>query len=188
VREEGFAPYDPAPAWTSRCPAWGRRTRHGVGCTDRTGLAGCGTAIFWDAGSGTRAQPSRDVGVCCPWWPGCPESARGKVGGSRVSCRACGRSATPGRAAHPPSRGRLADHERAARERRSTGCGRGRGVAPNRSLTSNATSKCPQAASPSHVVAATLKPPPKKLGVTYWSSRLLARQEGVSHTRIARIW
>ena len=40
----------------------------------------------------------------------------------------------------------------------------------------------------SQVVAATLKPPPKKLGVTQWSSRLLARQEGVSHSTIARIW
>ena len=29
------------------------------------------------------------------------------------------------------------------------------------------------------IVAATLKPPPKKLGVTHWSSRLLAAQLGV---------
>jgi transposase len=38
------------------------------------------------------------------------------------------------------------------------------------------------------VVAATLKAPPKKLGVTHWSSRLLARQLGVDNTTIARAW
>jgi len=36
------------------------------------------------------------------------------------------------------------------------------------------------------VVAATLKAPPKKLGVTHWSSRLLARQLGVDNTTVAR--
>jgi len=38
------------------------------------------------------------------------------------------------------------------------------------------------------VVAATLKAPPKKLGVTHWSSRLLARQLGVDNTTVARAW
>jgi transposase len=40
----------------------------------------------------------------------------------------------------------------------------------------------------SQILAATLKPPPEKLGVTHWSSRLLARQVGVDHSTIARIW
>ena len=40
----------------------------------------------------------------------------------------------------------------------------------------------------SKILAATLKPPPEELGVTHWSSRLLARQEGVDHSTIARIW
>src|SRR3954469_23236185 len=38
------------------------------------------------------------------------------------------------------------------------------------------------------VVAATLRPPPKRLGVTHWSSRLLARQLGVSNGTVARAW
>ena len=38
------------------------------------------------------------------------------------------------------------------------------------------------------VVAATLKPPPKKLGVTHWSSRLLAARLGVGNATVARAW
>ena len=38
------------------------------------------------------------------------------------------------------------------------------------------------------VVLATLEPPPGKLGVTHWSSRLLAGQLGISNVRVARIW
>jgi transposase len=38
------------------------------------------------------------------------------------------------------------------------------------------------------VVAATLRRPPKRLGVTHWSSRLLARQLGVSNGTVARAW
>ena len=38
------------------------------------------------------------------------------------------------------------------------------------------------------IVAATLVPPPKKLGVTHWSSRLLAARLKVSNTTIARAW
>jgi transposase len=39
------------------------------------------------------------------------------------------------------------------------------------------------------ILAATLAPPPKKLGVTHWSSRLLARHLGdVSHATVARLW
>ena len=40
----------------------------------------------------------------------------------------------------------------------------------------------------SKIVAATLKPPPKKSGVTHWSSRLLAARLGVSNTTVARAW
>jgi transposase len=38
------------------------------------------------------------------------------------------------------------------------------------------------------ILAATLSPPPKHLGVTHWSSRLLAHQLGVSHNTVARVW
>jgi transposase len=38
------------------------------------------------------------------------------------------------------------------------------------------------------IVTETLKPPPKKLGVTHWSTRLLAAQLKVSNTSIARAW
>lgn len=38
------------------------------------------------------------------------------------------------------------------------------------------------------IVAETLKPPPKKLGVTHWSSRLLAGRLGVGNATIARAW
>ena len=38
------------------------------------------------------------------------------------------------------------------------------------------------------VVLATLEPPPGKLGVTHWSSRLLAGQLGISNVWVARIW
>src|SRR3954452_7753371 len=38
------------------------------------------------------------------------------------------------------------------------------------------------------VVVATLEPPPQDLGVTHWSSRLLADQLGISFATVARIW
>lgn len=38
------------------------------------------------------------------------------------------------------------------------------------------------------VVVATLKPPPKKLGVTHWSSRLLAVRLGISNGTVAKAW
>ncbi len=38
------------------------------------------------------------------------------------------------------------------------------------------------------VVAATLTPPPKKLGVTHWSSRLLAARLGIGNATVARAW
>ena len=38
------------------------------------------------------------------------------------------------------------------------------------------------------ILAATLTPPPEDLGVTHWSSRLLAAALGVSHNTVARVW
>jgi len=38
------------------------------------------------------------------------------------------------------------------------------------------------------IVEETLRPPPKKLGVTHWSSRLLAPRLGVDHATVARAW
>jgi len=38
------------------------------------------------------------------------------------------------------------------------------------------------------VVAATLAPPPKKYGVTHWSSRLLGSHLGVGNATVARVW
>jgi transposase len=38
------------------------------------------------------------------------------------------------------------------------------------------------------IISETLLPPPKKLGVTHWSSRLLAARLGIDNTTIARAW
>jgi transposase len=38
------------------------------------------------------------------------------------------------------------------------------------------------------IVAETLRPPPKGLGVTHWSSRLLAQRLGISHVTIGAAW
>ena len=51
----------------------------------------------------------------------------------------------------------------------------------------------PRSGRPRHVdheaiIAATLSPPPKKLGVTHWASRLLAARLGVGNAAIARAW
>jgi len=37
-------------------------------------------------------------------------------------------------------------------------------------------------------VTATLTPPPKRLGVTHWSSRLLAAKLTIDHAPVARAW
>ena len=38
------------------------------------------------------------------------------------------------------------------------------------------------------IIAATLDPPPERLGVTHWSTRLLAREIGVGDATVARAW
>jgi DNA-binding transcriptional ArsR family regulator len=38
------------------------------------------------------------------------------------------------------------------------------------------------------VVVRTLEPPPSRLGVTHWSSRLLARELGIGNATVARVW
>ena len=38
------------------------------------------------------------------------------------------------------------------------------------------------------IIAATLEPPPQRLAVTHWSSRLLARQLGIGDATVARAW
>ena len=38
------------------------------------------------------------------------------------------------------------------------------------------------------VVLATLEPPPARLGVTHWSSRLLGAELGISHVWVGKIW
>jgi len=38
------------------------------------------------------------------------------------------------------------------------------------------------------LLATTLAPPPEHLGVTHWSSRLLAGELGLSHSTVARVW
>ncbi len=40
----------------------------------------------------------------------------------------------------------------------------------------------------SKIITATLKPPPKKLGVTHWSSRLLAGRLRLHHSTVATAW
>ncbi len=38
------------------------------------------------------------------------------------------------------------------------------------------------------IVLATLEPPPRRLGVTHWSSRLLAAELGLSNVKVADVW
>jgi transposase len=38
------------------------------------------------------------------------------------------------------------------------------------------------------IITATLRPPPKKFGVTHWSSRLPARHLNIDHATVARAW
>ncbi len=55
-------------------------------------------------------------------------------------------------------------------------------------LTDRPRSGRPRRLDHREIVAATLKPPPKKLGVTHWSSRLLAARLGIANSTVARAW
>ena len=46
----------------------------------------------------------------------------------------------------------------------------------------------PRSVDRAKVIAATLTPPPENLGVTHWSSRLLAGRLGIEHSTVAAIW
>jgi hypothetical protein len=46
----------------------------------------------------------------------------------------------------------------------------------------------PKTIDDAQIIAATLEAPPASLGVTHWSSRLLARQLGIGDATIARAW
>ncbi len=46
----------------------------------------------------------------------------------------------------------------------------------------------PKTIDDSRIIARTLAPPPKRLGVTHWSSRLLAVELGVGDATVARAW
>jgi transposase len=46
----------------------------------------------------------------------------------------------------------------------------------------------PRAIDHAAIVTATLTPPPAKLGITHWSSRLLGRQLGISDATVAKAW
>ena len=46
----------------------------------------------------------------------------------------------------------------------------------------------PKVIDDSAIIAATLEPPPSHLGITHWSTRLLARSLGVSDATVARAW
>ena len=55
-------------------------------------------------------------------------------------------------------------------------------------LHDRAKSGRPPVIDPVAIVLATLEPPPEKLGVTHWSSRLLAKQLGVSDYTVSTTW
>jgi transposase len=55
-------------------------------------------------------------------------------------------------------------------------------------LADEARSGRPRIVDHREVVAATLRPPPKKYGVTHWSSRLLGRHLGIGNKTVATAW
>ena len=46
----------------------------------------------------------------------------------------------------------------------------------------------PKVVDDAQIIAATLEPPPQRLGVTHWSTRLLAAQLGIGDATVARAW
>lgn len=55
-------------------------------------------------------------------------------------------------------------------------------------LADRARSGRPKTIDDAQIIAATLEPPPASLGVTHWSSRLLARALGIGDATVARAW
>jgi transposase len=55
-------------------------------------------------------------------------------------------------------------------------------------LSDEARSGRPRTIDHRRIIATTLKSPPKKLGVTHWSSRLLAAHLGIGDATVARAW
>ena len=55
-------------------------------------------------------------------------------------------------------------------------------------LDDEARSGRPKTVDDAAIITATLDPPPERLGVTHWSTRLLARQLGVGDATVARAW
>jgi transposase len=55
-------------------------------------------------------------------------------------------------------------------------------------LADAARSGRPKTVDDAAILAATLDPPPARLGVTHWSSRLLAHELSIGHATIARAW
>src|SRR3954471_716706 len=98
-------------------------------------------------------------------------------------------SASPDRAA---GRGRRESYRdrRAARGEPQTGITwrqryESRGLA---GLEDEPRSGRPRTVDHDRIITATLTPPPKRLGVTHWSSRLLAAKLGIDHATVARAW
>jgi Winged helix-turn helix len=55
-------------------------------------------------------------------------------------------------------------------------------------LADRARSGRPRTLDQGQIISVTLTPPPAKLGVTHWSSRLLAKELGISFAAVARAW
>jgi transposase len=55
-------------------------------------------------------------------------------------------------------------------------------------LDDAARSGRPKVLDDSAIIAATLEPPPPRLGVTHWSTRLLGAELGISDSAVARAW
>ena len=55
-------------------------------------------------------------------------------------------------------------------------------------LEDEARSGRPKVVDDAGIIAATLEPPPEKLGVAHWSSRLLGNHLGIGDATVARAW
>lgn len=55
-------------------------------------------------------------------------------------------------------------------------------------LADEARSGRPRSVDHARIVSVTLAPPPKKYGVTHWSSRLLGRHLGIGNRTVATAW